>query len=55
MKFATEEQAARGKGQMVHVMHTSQHITSYEIFVEEVDGDVVEGNVKGNVEEEKSA
>lgn len=51
MRFATEEQAARGKWQTVNVMHRSLHIESYEIFTEEVDGD--EGGRK--VEEGKSA
>ena len=37
MKFATEEQDMRGKCQMVNLMHISTHITSYEIFREEVD------------------
>lgn len=51
MRFATEEQAARGKWQTVNVMHRSLHIESYEIFTEEVDGD--EGGRK--VEEGKPA
>ena len=37
MWFATEEQAARGKCQIVHVMHRCEHIDSYEIFREEID------------------
>lgn len=46
MRFATEEQAARGKWQTVNVMHRSLHIESYEIFTEEVDGDEGEGNTR---------
>ena len=41
MMFATEKQDARGKCQAVnvHVTHFSDHITSYEIFREELDRD----------------
>lgn len=39
MKFATEEQAARRKGQMVNVMHRWLHVESYEIFMKEVEVD----------------
>ena len=49
MKFATEEQAARRKWQMVNVMHRWLHVESYEIFMEEVEGD--EGEGFGEVEE----
>ena len=45
MRFATEEQDMRGKCQMVNLMHISTHITSYEIFREEVD--CVEGQEGG--------
>ena len=56
MRFATEEQAARGIWQNVNVMHINRHITSYEIFTEEKDGDVGDGKVEeGNVEEEEIA
>ena len=37
MWFATEEQTARGKCQIVHVMHRCEHIDSYEVFREEID------------------
>lgn len=37
MRFATEEQAARGKCQAVNVMHIAHHIASCEIFREELD------------------
>ena len=47
VRFATEEQGARGKWQAVDVMHISRHVTSYEIFVEEVDGDEGGGGGKG--------
>ena len=45
MRFATEEQDARAKCQMVNLMHISTHITSYEIFTKEVD--FVEGKEDG--------
>ena len=38
MDFATEEQAARTKVQMVNLKHRWLHIESYEIFTEEMDG-----------------
>lgn len=47
MRFATEEQAARGKCQAVNVMHIAHHIASYEIFREELDREEEEGRMEG--------
>lgn len=51
MWFATEEQAARGKCQIVHVMHRCEHIDSYEIFREEIDREEQERRMKVGLEE----
>ena len=47
MRFATEEQSSRGKCQAVNIMHISHHITSYEIFTEELDSDKGEESMEG--------